>query len=413
MDIQSQELPDGGIVIEKTERTANALRKLRIQQLVSDVHHWCGREFVSADSIVVRNLKGKSPLMDVSDLDAENLRSTIGVLINRAEIGNWELDLGAVSLQGMRPKFLIINESTIDCLNVTHNNDPHTLIIANNSKVKLLKTSVENFQFVNIITAHTQFSITALVHRRGDSPLIKDDRRYFTISNVEVQCIYSDASNISLNDLSNLKAIIHPQPTEASFFLKSVIFRFDLKPLVAGLMWKSKPKATLAWWREYFANPAVSTDERWARIDMGLAENVALAESTIKALYERSSLIVSNEDYSRYLYYLNSRSNKVRRVLYWFNGAYYNIKIPFIGTLVCLGGMIGALVWGNRPVSDMFMTIDPKHLISNYLLSDLSFAHPIAFTKYLFAACFLPFFYSLFCLGLALKRKFGFPNEIK
>lgn len=413
LEILTTELPVGEIVLERIRELNGTLKTLKVHQLVSEELTWADKSFVKAGPGLLTMLNGNRFPVDAVRHNADQLKDAMSILIRGAEIGNWELDLDTVSLRGIRPKFLIIDDSSIDHLKVTHSNNPHTVIIANNSRIKLLQSSVENFNFTNIIKVHKGFSMVALVHRHGDRPLIDGDQRQFAISNVEVQGIYTDASHVSLNDLRNVNAIIHPQPSEASFFLKSVGFSFDLGRLQSGLMWKSKAKPSRSLWKRYFANPAKTTDDRWSRVDLSLADNAALAESTIKALYERSSLMVSNEEYSRYLYFLNSRTSKLRRFLYWFNGAYYNVQIPLLATSLFLGGMILSLLHGKKAISELFMIIDPKHLISNYLFSDLSITNAIDFSKYGFALCLLPFYYSLFCLGLALKRKFGFPNELK
>ena len=413
IDITTPELIDGAIVLETGRLDQELIEYLRGRRLILKTGTWCGIEFAFISDELTAVLTRKAIVQIIGLGNIQNVLPAVSIMVFKATIRNWNLDISKLSLLGLKPKYLILDQCSIEHMNIGRTGDNAYSILAVDTRIQLLQATMSNFQFAAFFHNPIGLAIGAIIHWGGDAPAKAGTNVDFDISNVDVQGIYTDATRVSMNDLHGLMTIIHPQPTEANFYLKSVSFHFDLTGMQSSLMWKSGAKASVSWWRTYFSNPAKATDPRWQRLDLSLAENAALAESTIKALYQRSSLIVSNEDYVRYLYYLNSRPSKLRRLAYWFNGAYYNVKIPFISTFLFLIGMACALVSGNRPVSEMFMAIDPKHLIGSYLLSDISFAHPIAVSKYIFTVCLLSLYYSLFCLGLAIKRKFGFPNELQ
>lgn len=240
---------------------------------------------------------------------------------------------------------------------------------------------------------------------------------FFSSTDISFDFLYTEATNINLKDMNNPFIALSPSHKDCKLTITNVHFTFN-KDLIQRYLIFDKIKiqtqsALSKWFNFYFKSSIRDSNPGKSRFDLGMKINCMLAEGLMKRLFTDTSILISAEDYSRFVYYFNSRGSWIRRLLYWFNGSYYNIGKPLAVLVLSLISMGLALWFDYQSLSNMFFMIDFKSLFEKYLFANISWElGAIAPAKYLFGTSLILSYYSLFCAFLGMKRRYGFPAEI-
>lgn len=345
------------------------------------------------------------------------LKGKVGAYYENLNSENLEIPLRNVNVGGIFPKIIILNNCNVRRLCITAGDSaPKKQVSLIQSNIDLIQSSDFNFDFFEYFDVIKDTEIGAIAHKHGSPPFITEHQSTFSFRDLPIGVIYTDAMIVNLSNIDYSTIILHPQANEAIFQLKSCQFTFNRHLLSKYLKIGKGIIGSLgvSYRKFYFSGFWGHIDEKWADIDLSFQKNAFIAENTLKILQEKSSILQSSESYNRYLYFFNSRNSKIKRLLYWFNGAYYNILIPAITVILSVAAFFLIFWLQKRPPSDIYLLVEPKSLLKDYLFSPIEFsANAIDFGKYTFIAALATFVYSSFCLLLALRRKFGFPNELR
>jgi hypothetical protein len=253
---------------------------------------------------------------------------------------------------------LYFKNSVITSMEIQNSNGNETLKISGeNAQIDLFCTLHARLNLDNYFERIDSLALNAVVHAITRYPNGREGQTRTTIVNTPISYLYTDAHNVDLANIEGCLIIAHPQPKEAIFNLKSVRLTFDRRVISRFIQIETVINSTSrlkSFFRFYLKAKPAEVKDIWSKIDLALPKNVQFAEATIKCMYDNSSLLISNEAYNRYLYYLNSRSNSLRRFFYWFNGAYYNWSVPLFFLCTALLGMLLLLKACGQSAAELF-----------------------------------------------------------
>ena len=137
-----------------------------------------------------------------------------------------------------------------------------------------------------------------------------------------------------------------------------------------------------------------------------LIETYKKLSSSYNSYYDKISIY-------RYLHFLNSRNNFITKLTFWFNEGYYKISLPVI--FFILGITINTIIISNLNLnlkySPIIYTINFYKCFEEVMFQNFSFTF-LNITRIFFLMLIETItIYSLFCLSLAIKKRFGFPKN--
>lgn len=136
--------------------------------------------------------------------------------------------------------------------------------------------------------------------------------------------------------------------------------------------------------------------------------------NTYKQLLNNDGLFSERKVIKKYIHYLSSRNNMLKRFLFGFNGGYSKILIPFIFTLViilikCIVLYFNQYLYSERMVS-LVPVFYPINMFKNIIFSNYSL-NPSISKIFLFVLEPI-YIYSLFSFLTGVKRFLGFKLDL-
>jgi hypothetical protein len=345
------------------------------------------------------------------------IRHNLCILIDGHANIDIELSSNGLQVSSFATNTVILRNTKIEKMVIKRSDSDERLkIYGEGSQISILFTDIHQFMPNQIFPGSPGVSIGAIIHKTTEFPNSEQSTTAFSMRDLTFSYLYSDAQAISISNIDLPFILCHPQPTSAIFNFKSVRLTFNrvLISKFVRIRGAIREKQYISsYWTFYAGQSEANIEAEFSMIDLASRKNAQMAELTLKHMHENSSLMITAEAYGRMLYFFNTRGSSFRRLLYWFNGAYFNIFLPLLGAILFLTILAAALFYERRALSDLTYIIDPKSLISDFLFeagrsSMASYGLRIGFMLTLAL-----FYYSIACLFLALKRRFGFPNELR
>jgi len=255
----------------------------------------------------------------------------------------------------------------------------------------------------------------------------KDDR---LVPKLELEDLYIEYlkifdDQVKLDGIFDLKLICHTDPESAKFKIIGTNIRYDPKAIRYFCGFDSSKLSdektdffTLQhyYWKMYFAKPKASIEFNES---IHSDYQMKLLENTYKVLLNIEGLQSERQALERYYYYFSSRFSFWKRLFYWFNGAYYNLFIPFlfITLFIYLSRELIVFIAHSESLESSPETyiVNLKRLTEEVLLKKVEYVWSLLNVKIFLAKFALlvtesGLVYSFFSFVTALKRRFGFKK---